>query len=75
MYLEWEMFFNEKLTFKENPTVVIKEVPKEVNWVDYVDAEAMETMMKMEGDMFTIAIEELNDPSTFIVPAVGQLNI
>ena len=40
-----------------------------------MDAEAMETMMKMEGDMFAIAIEELNDPSTFIVPAVGQLNI
>ena len=39
-----------------------------------MDAEAMETMLKMEGDMFTIAIEEPSDPSTFIMPAVGQLN-
>ena len=36
--------------------------------------EAMEIMLKIEGDMFTIAIEELNDPFTFIVPIVGQLN-
>ena len=36
--------------------------------------EAIETMLKMEGDMFviTITIKEPNDPSTFIV--VGQLN-
>ena len=25
MYPGWEIFFNEKLTFKEKPTVVIKE--------------------------------------------------
>ena len=39
-----------------------------------MDAEAIETMLKMEGDMFviTIAIKEPNDLSTFIV--VGQLN-
>ena len=39
-----------------------------------MDAEAIETMLKMEGDMFviTITIKEPNDPSTFIV--VGQLN-
>ena len=36
--------------------------------------EAMEIMLKIEGDMFAIAIEELNDPFTFIVPIVGQLN-
>ena len=31
VYLRSEMFFNEKLTFKEKPIVVIKEVPKEVD--------------------------------------------
>ena len=40
----------------EKTTVVIKEVPKEVDWVDYMDAEAMEAMLKMEGVVFTIAI-------------------
>jgi len=29
----WEIFFNGKLTFKETPTVVIKEIQEEVNWV------------------------------------------
>ena len=37
------MFFNKKLTFKEKPTMVIKEVQEEVDQVDYMDAEAMET--------------------------------
>ena len=49
VYPGWEMFFNEKLTFKEKPTVVIKEMQKKVDWVNYVDAEAMKTMMKMRG--------------------------
>ena len=31
VYLGWEMFFNEKLTFKEKPIVVIKEVQEEVD--------------------------------------------
>ena len=56
VYLGWEIFFNEKLTFKEKPVVVIKEVPKEVDWVDYMEAEEMKTMMKIEGDVFAIAI-------------------
>ena len=30
-YPGWEMFFNEKLTFKEKPTVMIKEIQEEVN--------------------------------------------
>ena len=60
--------------FKEKPTVVIKEVPKEVDWMDYMDIEAMKTMLKMERDVFAIAIKEPNDPSTFIVPTMGQLN-
>ena len=74
VYLGWEIFFNEKFTFKEKPTVVIKEVQKEVDWVDYMDAEAMEAMMKMEGDVFAITNEEPSDPSTFIVPTEGHLN-
>ena len=28
VYLGWEIFFNEKLTFKEKPTMVIKEIEK-----------------------------------------------
>ena len=74
MYPGWETFFNEKLTFKEKPIVVIKEVQEEEDWVDYMDAEAMETMLKMEGDVFTITNEKPSDLSTLIVPAVGQLN-
>ena len=74
VYLGWEIFFNEKLTFKEKPTVVIKEVQEEVNWVDYMDAKAMETMLKMERDVFTITNEKPSDLSTFIVSAMGQLN-
>ena len=68
MYPGWEMFFNEKLTFKEKSTVVIKEVQEEVNWVDYMDVEAM------EGDMFAVTNEKPSDPSTFIVSAVRHPN-
>ena len=31
VYPGWEMFFNKKLTFKEKPTMVIKEVQEEVD--------------------------------------------
>ena len=31
VHLGWEIFFNEKLTFKEKPIVVIKEVQEEVD--------------------------------------------
>ena len=48
------MFFNEKLTFKEKPIVVIKEIQEEVDWVNYMDAEAMKTMMKTSRDVFAI---------------------
>ena len=41
VYLGWGMFFNEKLTSKEKPTVVIKEIQEEVDWVNCMDAEAM----------------------------------
>ena len=63
------------LLFKEKPNAVIKEVQKEVDQVDYMDVEAMETMLKMEGDVLAITNEEPSDPSTFIVPAVGNLII
>ena len=43
MYPSWEMFFNEKLTFKEKPTMGIKEVQEEVDWIDYMDVEGIET--------------------------------
>ena len=68
------MFFDEKLTFKEKATVVIKEVQEEVNWVNYMDAKAMKTMMKKSGDMFAITNEGPSDPSKFIMPIVGPIN-
>ena len=68
------MFFNEKLTFKEKPTMVIKEVQEEVDWVNYMDVEVMKTMMKMSGDMFAITNEEPSGPSKFIVPTMGPIN-
>ena len=70
----WEIFFKEKLTFKEKPIVVFKKVQKEVDWIDYVDVEALGTMLKEEGDMFVITTEEPSDPSTLIMPTNGQLN-
>ena len=72
--LGWEIFFNERLTFKEKPTVMIKEIQEEVDWMDYMDVEAIETMLKEERDVLAITIKELSDPSTFIVPTVRQLN-
>ena len=68
------MFFNERLTFKEKPTVVINEIQEEVDQVNYMDAEAMKTMIKMSGDVFAITKEEPSDPSTFIMPIVGPIN-
>ena len=37
VYLGREMFFNEKLTFKEKPTMVIKQIQEEVDWVNYME--------------------------------------
>ena len=54
--------------------MVIKEVQEEVDWVDYINAKTMETMLNMEGDVLTITMEEPSDPSTFIMPVVGHLN-
>ena len=67
-------FFNEKLTFKENPTVVIKEIQDEVDWVSYMGAEVTKTMMKTSGDVFAITNEEPGDPSTFIMLIMGPIN-
>ena len=39
-----------------------------------MDAEAIETMLNMEGDVLTITMEKPSDPSTFIMPVVGHLN-
>ena len=39
-----------------------------------MDAEAMQTMLKMEGDMFAITKEEPSDHSAFIMLIMGQLN-
>ena len=72
--LGWEMVFNEKLTFKEKPTVVIKEIQEEVDWVNYMDAEKMKTMMKTSRDVFAITIKEPIDPSKFIMPTMGPIN-
>ena len=74
VYPGWEIFFNEKLTFKKNLTVVIKKVQEEVDWVNYMDVEAMKTMMKMSGDVFAITNKEPSDPSKFIMPTTGLIN-
>ena len=42
--------------------------------MNYMDAEAMKTLMKMNGDMFAITNEEPSDPSKFIMIAVRPIN-
>ena len=54
--------------------MVIKEIQEEVDWVDYMDAEAMGAMLKEEGDVLAVIIEEPSDPSTFIMLANRQLS-
>ncbi|KAK9993815.1 hypothetical protein SO802_023518 [Lithocarpus litseifolius] len=58
----------------EKLTMLIKEVLEEVDWMKYMDAEAMKTMMKTNGDVFTITNEESSDPSKFIMPTIGPIN-
>ena len=60
--------------FKDKPTVVIEEVQEEVYWVNYMDVEVMKTMMKMSGDVFTIAEEEPSDPLKLIMPIIRPIN-
>ena len=74
VYLGWEMFFDEKLTFKEKPTMMIKEIQEKVDWVNYIDAKAMKTMMKTSGEVFVIINEESSDPSKFIMSIMGPIN-
>ena len=57
MYPVWKIIFNEKLTFKEKPTVVTKEKQEEVDWANYMDAKAMKTMMKTSGEVFLLLHE------------------
>ena len=47
-----------KNSFKEKPTVLIKEMQEEVDWVNYMDAETMKT----SGDVFAITNEEPSVP-------------
>ena len=68
------MLFNEKITFKEKPTVVIKEIQEEVDWINYMDAEIILTMMKTSIDMFAITNDEPSDPSKFNMLTVGPIN-
>ena len=53
--------------------MVIKEIQEKVDWVNYMDAEAMKTMMKTSGDIFAITNEEPSDPSKFITPIIGPI--
>ena len=39
--------------------------------MNYMDTEAMKTMVEMSGDVFAITNKELSDPSKFIMPSVG----
>ena len=51
--------------------MVIKEIREEV---DYMDAKAMEAMLKVEGYVLAIIDEEPSDPFTFIMPTNGHLS-
>ena len=42
--------------------------------MNYIDVEAMKTMMKTSGDVFGITNEEPIDPSKFITPIIGPIN-
>ena len=42
--------------------------------MNYMDAEAVKTMMKTSGDVIAITNEEPSDPSKFIIPIVGPIN-
>ena len=42
--------------------------------MNYMDVEAIKTMMKMSEDMFTITDEEPSDPSKLIMPIIGPIN-
>ena len=54
--------------------MVIKEIREEVDYMDYMDAKAMEAMLKVEGYVLAIIDEEPSDLFTFIVPTNGHLS-
>ena len=43
--------------------------------MDYMDAEAMEAMLKVEGDVLAITCEKPSDPSIFIMSSNGHFSI
>ena len=53
---------------------IFKAIEEQNDWVDYMDVEAMKTMMKTRGDVFAIIDEEPSHPSKFITPIVGPIN-
>ena len=54
--------------------MVIKEIREEVDYMDYMDAKAMEAMLKVEGYVLAIIDEEPSDPFIFIMPTNGHLS-
>ena len=60
---------------RKKPIVVIKEVQEEVDWVNYIFAEAMKTIIKTSGYVFTITNKESSDPSKFIMPTIGPIGL
>ena len=42
--------------------------------MNYMDIEAMKTMMKISGHVFTITNEKPSDPSKFIMPTIRPIN-
>ena len=53
---------------------MIEEIWEKVDWMDYMDAEVMEAMLKVERDVLTITIEEPSDPVAFFMPIDGHLS-
>ena len=42
--------------------------------MNYMDTEAMKTMIKMSEDVFSITNEEPSDPATFFMPIMRPIN-
>ena len=42
--------------------------------MNYMDVEAMKTIIKMSGDVFVITNEDSSNPSKFIMPIIGPIN-
>ena len=48
---------------------IFKAIEEQNDWVDYMDAKAIETMLKMEGDVFAIT----NEKPMIILPSSSPL--